>query len=114
MAQPERSQSFSFVRAYDPKWATALNSVIGIMNLPPYGHQMAKIFLIVSASFFAISVLNVGTSIQVAADKNPDANPEANTADTGNTVRSDWSDIVFQVFVLKNNYYNSLNNDVKS
>ena len=39
-----------------------------------------------SESLLAINFLKVGTSINVAADKNPDVNPEAATADIGNIV----------------------------
>ena len=94
--QPETSHKDSFVKAYDPKRATALNRVIGIINLPPNGHQIANTLLIVSASFYAISSLKVGTSILVAAAKNPEASPEANTADAGKNVRRDISDIALK------------------
>ena len=41
--------------------------------------------------------------MHVAADKKPDANPEANTADAGNIVRSEESDMVFDaIFLLQN------------
>ena len=64
------------------------------MNWPPKGPQIAKTFFIVSESLLAINFLKVGTSIHVAADKNPDVNPEAATAVIGNIVFKEESGIV--------------------